>query len=139
MDEQLEVLDQALAAEQESAVVDRPGPKAAVDGLDLDIRKGELFGLLGPNGAGKSTTIRVLIGQRLPSGGNVSVGAATLAAAARAVSPDWTAAGAWLNWTVRPSTRPGRNAPASRRPGSRRRAARSAMTSRSGSARSSGS
>lgn len=50
------------------------GSFAAVDGLDLDIRRGELFGLLGPNGAGKSTTIRVLIGQRRPSGGSVSVG-----------------------------------------------------------------
>ncbi len=45
----------------------------AVDGLDLGIRKGELFGLLGPNGAGKSTTIRVLIGQRAPTAGRVSV------------------------------------------------------------------
>jgi ABC-type multidrug transport system ATPase subunit len=50
------------------------GSFAAVDGLDLDIRRGELFGLLGPNGAGKSTTIRVLIGQRYPSGGTVTVG-----------------------------------------------------------------
>jgi ABC-type multidrug transport system ATPase subunit len=49
------------------------GSFAAVDGLDLDIRRGELFGLLGPNGAGKSTTIRVLIGQRLPSAGSASV------------------------------------------------------------------
>ena len=49
------------------------GSFAALDGLDLDIRGGELFGLLGPNGAGKSTTIRVLIGQRLPSAGSVSV------------------------------------------------------------------
>jgi ABC-type multidrug transport system ATPase subunit len=49
------------------------GTFAAVDGLDLDIRRGELFGLLGPNGAGKSTTIRVLIGQRRPSGGSVNV------------------------------------------------------------------
>ena len=48
------------------------GAFAAVDGLDLDIRRGELFGLLGPNGAGKSTTIRVLIGQRRPSGGSVT-------------------------------------------------------------------
>ena len=47
------------------------GRFAAVDGLSLDIRKGELFGLLGPNGAGKSTTIRVLIGQRRPSSGRV--------------------------------------------------------------------
>ena len=49
------------------------GSFAAVDGLDLEIRGGELFGLLGPNGAGKSTTIRVLIGQRRPSGGSVTV------------------------------------------------------------------
>src|SRR5436190_4741411 len=49
------------------------GKFAAVDGLDLDIRRGELFGLLGPNGAGKSTTIRVLIGQRRPSAGQVTV------------------------------------------------------------------
>lgn len=49
------------------------GAFAAVDGLDLDIRRGELFGLLGPNGAGKSTTIRVLIGQRLPTSGSVTI------------------------------------------------------------------
>ncbi|MBA4186387.1 MAG: ABC transporter ATP-binding protein [Planctomycetaceae bacterium] len=49
------------------------GSFAAVDGLDLNIRRGELFGLLGPNGAGKSTTIRVLIGQRTPTSGSVSV------------------------------------------------------------------
>jgi ABC-2 type transport system ATP-binding protein len=49
------------------------GSFAAVDGLDLDIRRGELFGLIGPNGAGKSTTIRVLIGQRRPSAGTVTV------------------------------------------------------------------
>lgn len=50
------------------------GSFAAVDGLDLEIRRGELFGLLGPNGAGKSTTIRVLIGQRRPSAGTVTIG-----------------------------------------------------------------
>lgn len=49
------------------------GSFAAVDGLDLDIRRGELFGLIGPNGAGKSTTIRVLIGQRRPTAGTVAV------------------------------------------------------------------
>ena len=51
----------------------RYGSFAAVDGLDLDIRRGELFGLLGPNGAGKSTTIRVLIGQRRPTAGTATV------------------------------------------------------------------
>jgi ABC-type multidrug transport system ATPase subunit len=51
----------------------RYGSFVAVDGLDLRLRRGELFGLLGPNGAGKSTTLRVLIGQRRPSGGRVTV------------------------------------------------------------------
>ena len=51
----------------------RYGSFTAVDGLDLHIRPGELFGLLGPNGAGKSTTIRVLIGQRRPDAGKVTV------------------------------------------------------------------
>ena len=49
------------------------GRFVAVDSLELEIRRGELFGLLGPNGAGKSTTIRVLIGQRRPTSGNVRV------------------------------------------------------------------
>jgi ABC-type multidrug transport system ATPase subunit len=51
----------------------RYGQFTAVDGLDLDVRSGELFGLLGPNGAGKSSTLRVLIGQRPPSDGMVTV------------------------------------------------------------------
>jgi len=54
-------------------LVVRYGAFTAVDGLTLGIRKGELFGLLGPNGAGKSTTLRVLIGQRQPTAGRVSV------------------------------------------------------------------
>lgn len=51
----------------------RYGDFTAVDHLELNIRRGELFGLLGPNGAGKSTTIRVLIGQRTPTAGAVRV------------------------------------------------------------------
>jgi ABC-2 type transport system ATP-binding protein len=51
----------------------RYGEFVAVDGLNLELLSGELFGLLGPNGAGKSTTIRVLIGQRQPSAGRVTV------------------------------------------------------------------
>jgi ABC-2 type transport system ATP-binding protein len=50
------------------------GDFRAVDELDLELYRGELFGLLGPNGAGKSTTVRVLIGQRRADGGEVSVG-----------------------------------------------------------------
>jgi ABC-2 type transport system ATP-binding protein len=52
----------------------RYGAYRAVDGLDLDLYRGELFGLLGPNGAGKSTTVRVLIGQRRADGGSATVG-----------------------------------------------------------------
>jgi ABC-type multidrug transport system ATPase subunit len=51
----------------------RYGTFTAVDELSLELRRGELFGLLGPNGAGKSSTLRVLIGQRRPSGGSVTV------------------------------------------------------------------
>jgi ABC-type multidrug transport system ATPase subunit len=51
----------------------RYGSFVAVDGLDLELRRGEVFGLLGPNGAGKSSTIRVLIGQRRPSAGRATV------------------------------------------------------------------
>lgn len=49
------------------------GGIAAVDGIDLDIARGETFALLGPNGAGKSTTIEILEGYRLRSGGEVRV------------------------------------------------------------------
>jgi ABC-type multidrug transport system ATPase subunit len=54
-------------------LVVRYGSFVAVDGLDLQLYPGELFGLLGPNGAGKSSTLRVLIGQRRPSRGRVTV------------------------------------------------------------------
>jgi len=45
----------------------------AVDGLDLSIRRGEIFGLLGPDGAGKTTTIRMLCAIMDPSAGRASV------------------------------------------------------------------
>src|SRR5215217_9666105 len=45
----------------------------ALDGLDLTIRRGEVFGLLGPNGSGKSTTIKLLLGLIFPSRGTATV------------------------------------------------------------------
>jgi ABC-type multidrug transport system ATPase subunit len=65
----------------------RYGDFVAVDGLDLTLRPGELFGLLGPNGAGKSSTIRVLIGQRQPSGGSVTVAGLDVVREWQAVKP----------------------------------------------------
>lgn len=49
------------------------GDVVAVDGLDLTVETGEVFGFLGPNGAGKSTTINMLLGFLSPSGGKATV------------------------------------------------------------------
>jgi ABC-type multidrug transport system ATPase subunit len=65
----------------------RYGNFTAVDGLSLELRPGELFGLLGPNGAGKSSTLRVLIGQRRPNGGFVTVAGLDILRDWQAVKP----------------------------------------------------
>lgn len=51
-----------------------PGGVLAVDGLDLTVHRGEIFGLLGPNGAGKSTTAGMLTTRVLPTSGRAIVG-----------------------------------------------------------------
>ena len=51
----------------------RYGDIAAVDALDLQVERGELYGFLGPNGAGKTTTIRMALGLILPSAGAVDL------------------------------------------------------------------
>ena len=55
-------------------VTKRYGQLAAVDGLNLDVKSGEIFGFLGPNGAGKTTTIRVMMGVLRPTTGQVLLG-----------------------------------------------------------------
>ncbi len=61
------------------------GGFAAVDGVDLAVRRGEIFGLLGPNGAGKTTTIGMLTTRVVPTGGSAVVnGVDVVAAPARA-------------------------------------------------------
>jgi len=51
----------------------RFGSFTAVDGIDLDLRRGEAFGFLGPNGAGKSSTMRMIGCVSPPSGGELSI------------------------------------------------------------------
>jgi ABC-2 type transport system ATP-binding protein len=45
----------------------------ALDGLDLEVRRGEVFGLLGPNGSGKTTTMKLVLGLIFPTSGEVRV------------------------------------------------------------------
>jgi ABC-2 type transport system ATP-binding protein len=54
-----------------AGLVKKFGSFAALDGLDLEVRAGEVHGFLGPNGSGKSTTIRVLLGLLRPTSGAV--------------------------------------------------------------------
>src|SRR5688572_10288540 len=49
------------------------GPTRALDGLDLEVRSGEVHGFLGPNGSGKTTTLRVLLGLLKPNAGVAKV------------------------------------------------------------------
>src|SRR5689334_7305282 len=55
------------------ALAKRYGQRMAVNGLDLDVRQGEIFGFLGPNGAGKTTTIRMALGLIAPTSGSVEI------------------------------------------------------------------
>src|SRR5580693_5602436 len=45
----------------------------AVDNVDFEVRRGEVFGLLGPNGSGKSTTVKMLLGLLYPTKGHIEV------------------------------------------------------------------
>ena len=61
------------------------GTVRAVNGLDLEVRRGECFGLLGPNGAGKTTTVEILEGLLEPTQGDVEV-----------LGRRWSSEAAWL-------------------------------------------
>ena len=63
-----------MQAIQTSGLVKRYGALTAVDGLDLEVRQGELFSLLGVNGAGKTTTVKMLTCLTRPTAGEAVVG-----------------------------------------------------------------
>jgi len=56
-----------------SGVSKRFGKTVALDGLDLQLQRGELFAVLGPNGAGKTTAISLMLGLQQPDAGSVSL------------------------------------------------------------------
>ena len=71
-------MDNGRAAQNGNVIVIKDlvkhfGDVKAVNGLNLEIRKGEMFGFLGPNGAGKTTTINMLCGLLEPTAGSASV------------------------------------------------------------------
>ncbi|TGB12929.1 ABC transporter ATP-binding protein [Streptomyces sp. MZ04] len=87
----------------------RYGEVTALDGIDLAIRHGEVFGILGPNGAGKSTTVEILQGNRARDGGEVAVLGADPGSAGRAwrsrVGIVWQDESAPAELTVRETVR----------------------------------
>lgn len=62
-----------MAAIEIDGLTKKFGDVVAVDGLDLTVEEGEIFGFLGPNGAGKSTTIDIILDFIRPTSGNVTV------------------------------------------------------------------
>src|SRR5579864_4534389 len=74
---------------QVEALVKRFGQLTAVDGITLELGRGECLGLLGPNGAGKSTLIRSVVGRVIPDSGTISIFGA---------SADSTVARGTLEW-----------------------------------------
>ncbi len=80
-----------MAADGKAKVIElrnltrRFGTLTAVDGVNLEIAKGEIFGLVGPDGAGKTTTLRILCGLMNPTAGEALVAGYNVASNPRAV------------------------------------------------------
>jgi ABC-type Fe3+/spermidine/putrescine transport system ATPase subunit len=64
------------------------GPVVAVDGLDLDVRTGEMLTVLGPSGCGKTTALRLIAGLETPDAGTIDIGGRRVAGAGVAVPPE---------------------------------------------------
>lgn len=69
------------------ALTKRFGARTAVNGVDLDVREGDVYGFLGANGSGKTTTVRMLLGLVLATSGEIEVLGQQMPRARRAVLP----------------------------------------------------
>ena len=69
------------------ALTKRFGAVLAVDGVDLDVAEGDVYGFLGPNGSGKTTTVRMLLGLVLATSGGIELLGRSMPAGAREVLP----------------------------------------------------
>ena len=69
------------------ALTKRYGELRAVDGVNLEVRAGDVYGFLGANGSGKTTTVRMLLGLVLPTSGEAEVLGMPMPAARRSVLP----------------------------------------------------
>ena len=69
------------------ALVKRYGRLRAVDGIDLDVQAGDVYGFLGANGSGKTTTVRMLLGLVLPTSGTIELLGERMPRAGRRVLP----------------------------------------------------
>jgi ABC-2 type transport system ATP-binding protein len=78
----METTDQAIVVQGLERAFD---DVLAVQGVDLEVDEGEIYGFLGPNGAGKTTTVRMLTTLLLPTGGQATVAGHDVVAEARAV------------------------------------------------------
>jgi len=85
------------------------GDTVAVDGIDLDVREGEILGILGPNGAGKTTTVECIAGLTRPTAGTVRVAGvdpyADRVAATRLIGVQLQESGLQAKLTVREALR----------------------------------
>ena len=68
-------------------LVKQYGRLRAVDGIDLDVRAGDVYGFLGANGSGKTTTVRMLLGLVLPTSGEIELLGERMPRAGRRVLP----------------------------------------------------
>jgi iron(III) transport system ATP-binding protein len=69
-------------------VVKRFGPVTAVDGVDLDVKRGDILALLGPSGCGKTTLLRMIAGFEMPDAGEIVLDGRMLNGPGRAVPPE---------------------------------------------------